>query len=109
MLNKNDCIRLVKVSAVEGAKVPTPDTDQYKPGCYNPNFSIPIDYELEGTLLQDVVEGQPLRLSRSKRDGVTAFGITVTSPIQKITAEESGIRFDTYNSVYIAQKIEEHQ
>ncbi|MDO8539239.1 MAG: hypothetical protein Q7S40_02275 [Opitutaceae bacterium] len=55
--------------------------------------SLPVDYELEGTLLAPVRLGQQLVVFRHNRNGVAALGIFCSSPVEEIMVV-------TGNSVY---------
>ena len=55
--------------------------------------SLPVDYELEGTLLAPVRLGQQLVVFRHNRNGVAALGLFCSSPVEEIMVV-------TGNSVY---------
>jgi len=65
-------------------------------GDHNDYKSLPLDYEVEGTLFAPITIGECVRLARDVRNGVKAEGIFVTSPVTEITATS----FSTKNSIY---------
>ena len=85
-----------KMAAVQEPKFNTPSWDQYNLGMENYNASIPIAYEVVGTLENDLVVDSSLIILRSKRNGVEVPGIMETSKVMEIT--EFG--FKTQNSEY---------
>jgi hypothetical protein len=55
--------------------------------------SMPVDYEIEGTLLAPIIPGQQIIVFRHDRNGVPALGLFCTSPVEEIVVV-------TQNSVY---------
>ena len=95
-MKKDQKIQINKLRPVANPVVPTPSKEDYAYGQINPGVSIPSDYIASGTLLDDVVVGQPLEMLRSNRNGVESMGFFSTSAIVKI----EGKHVYTQNSVY---------
>jgi len=94
-------IKLSKVSAVKQPVVPTPDSKDYIFGTINDNVSLPLDYWVEGYLMNEVVLGQAVLVNRTNRNGVECSGVLQTSEVTKITKKG----FNTQNSVYVLEEI----
>ncbi|MGA1048984.1 MAG: hypothetical protein ACO3UU_13335, partial [Minisyncoccia bacterium] len=60
------------------------------------NYSLPIEYNLEGELINDIEVGKSVVVSRTKRNGVDAYGIFKTSRVTEV----GNNYFKTMNSVY---------
>ena len=65
----------------------------------DPTKSLPVDYEVRGTLLEDVRVGEPVQVARTERNGVPMPGFFITSNVVKTTKN----RFITQNSVYLVE------
>ena len=61
------------------------------------NYSLPIEYNLEGELINDIEVGKSVVVSRTKRNGVDAYGIFKTSRVTDVGENY----FKTQNSVYM--------
>lgn len=90
-------ITFQKLAAAPNALVPTPEFDAYKQGQDNGQVSLPVDYTLKGSLIDDVIVGKSVRILRTERNGVKAAGLTTTTPVKKIV----GNKIHTSNSVYL--------
>lgn len=79
-----------------------PDVD-YTPGTL-PAFgcSLPIEYNVEGTLIEKMELGFGVRILRTKRNGIPVDGIFTTTPLKEIGDNY----FKTLNSVYRFKIIE---
>lgn len=91
-------IKIKKIAAVEGG-LPAIEFDKYVPGTDQTvaeNKSLPIEYEIEGELLNPIEVGKSVKVFRTKRNGVEASGMFSTSPIVNF----NDTQFVTANSVY---------
>jgi len=95
-MKKDTEVRIVKLNAVENPVSPTPDMKDYIPGQDNGPVSIPVAYEITGTLNDDIEVGKGISALRTTRNGVRALGLFTTSPVTKI----EGDLVSTNNSVY---------
>ena len=62
----------------------------------NGHLSLPVKYEMEGTLLAPLQVGGNIKLHRTRRNDVVAEGAFTSSPIMRI----EGDLVETYNSLY---------
>ena len=60
------------------------------------NYSIPVEYNLEGSLIYDIEVGKNVIVDRTKRNGVEAYGVFSTSTVTEVGDKY----FKTQNSVY---------
>ena len=60
------------------------------------NYSIPIEYNLEGYLLYEIEVGNNVFIDRTKRNGVDVRGVFTTSRVTEVGDNY----FKTQNSVY---------
>jgi hypothetical protein len=60
------------------------------------NYSIPVEYNLEGNLMYDIEVDKSVIVERTKRNGVEAYGMFTTSRVTEIGDNY----FKTQNSVY---------
>lgn len=88
-------IRLRKIDAVKFAAAKTPSKEEYDYGQENAT-SLPIDYWVEGYLLNEPKVGESVVVQRISRNGQTIAGIMQTSLLTELF--EGG--FKTLNSVY---------
>lgn len=92
-------IYLEKVQAVEGGLPPAKDK---VPGVYQgDNYSIPLNYNLEGDLIGKIEVGGSVIVARTKRMGVEADGYFQSSRV----IEVGDGWFKTKNSVYKWNKL----
>lgn len=99
MSQYNKTIVIKKVAAVAGGYAPM-SKESYIPGTGNnltENKSIPIEYEIEGTLLSPFEIGLGVNVLRTKRNGVEAEGVFQTTAVTEITENT----FKTKNSIYV--------
>lgn len=95
----NKIIVIKKIAAVEGGFAAM-EKDKFIPGTGNnikENKSIPIEYEIEGTLLTPIEIGNGVNVLRTKRNGVVAHGLFQTTNVTELT----DTTFKTKNSVYM--------
>lgn len=97
MFKANTKVKLTKLLAARDAVMPPGDWATFKVGSDgNPGVSLPIDYTVEGTLVNDVEVGKTVQIFRTKRNNVALPGFFETSPVTKIGMAG----FTTQNSVY---------
>jgi hypothetical protein len=89
-------IRLTKIKASENPEYATPHWNSYKQGVVNKGTSIPIDYWVEGFLINPLKVGESAMIQRTVRNGVEVSGFMTTSEIIEI----NGDIFETLNSIY---------
>ncbi len=99
-------VRIKKLAKAQNPWVPTPDTKDYKPGQPNPGISLPIEYEVEGTLLGDIELGEQVVMARDKRNGVQALGLFESTPVKTFDKLEKTGLFATENSIYEVEEID---
>ncbi len=95
----NKIIVIKKIAAVEGGFAAM-EKDKFIPGTGNnikENKSIPVEYEIEGHLIDSIQVGKPVYVMRTKRNSVVADGWFTTSTITEVSENT----FKTKNSVYI--------
>lgn len=89
-------IRIVKRSVAPGG-LPAREFADHVPGHIQPaGFSLPVEYTIEGELLQPIVKGEGVRVNRDTRNGVKMPGEFTTSEVTELTLTT----FRTKNSVY---------
>lgn len=99
-MNKGNPVLIRKLAAVASPECRTPSDDVYVPGEINLGLSLPIDYEIEAHLLQDVVVGETMVAFRHKRNGVDVPGVFESTPVVSIERREDIGIVKTANSVY---------
>lgn len=97
---KGKTVLIHKIAAAEAPHLPTPSASEYVPGEYNGAVSVPVDYEVMGSLANDIVIGDGAVMYRTHRNGIRAFGIWQTSPITEINSRPNFVEFKTQNSIY---------
>jgi len=100
-------VKITKIREAESPKYRSAQWDEWKLGQGNPDTSLPVEYELEGEIIQEGVIGKSLIVARTKRNGVSALGMFATSTIQDITVYKNITVIETMNSVYWVEKIED--
>lgn len=99
-MKKNDTVCIRKVAAAENPLAPTPRKEEHVAGAENPGLSLPVAYEIEAQLLEDVVIGEAMRAFRYKRNGVAVPGMFESSAVMEIEPGEERTVVKTANSVY---------
>ena len=89
-------IRIEKIGEVPSGLPSNPKGAHIDGQIQNENFSLPIEYTIEGNLIGEMEIGEPVTVARDTRNGVKVTGIFTTSPVQEI----KGHTFKTRNSVY---------
>ena len=92
-------IRLVKLSACDDALSPSSSWEDWKIGEPNEG-SLPVDYELQGSLIEPMEVGKPILVHRTCRNGVRADGLFQSSPVREF---KNGAAI-TLNSIYLISR-----
>lgn len=90
-------ILIVKLSASSNPVAEPGSWEGWIPGSRNNLASLPVNYELRGILLEEVVVGGSLFVFRSHRNGVEVYGLFKSTTIVGISRESL---VETFNSVY---------
>jgi len=99
-------VSVTKLDVSNDPEHETPSWDEHDHGSYNPNTSLPVYYNVKGTLIRELTEGSPMFVERHKRNGKKKAGIMQTSPVQNIREDEEGrVLVETMNSIYSVEKI----
>ena len=89
-------IYIEKLAEMTGG-LPARSMDEHIMGKSNDHHtSIPIEYNLEGNLINDIKVGESVIVERSKRNGVSVYGVFTTSRVTEVGDNY----FKTQNSVY---------
>jgi hypothetical protein len=94
-------VRITKLRAAPNPTAQPGDWDTFVQGVRSITHSLPVDYEMQGFLVEPPEVGGIVRLLRIQRNDVAALGVFQSTPI---TAVGEGI-FTTKNSVYQIQRI----
>jgi hypothetical protein len=100
-------VKVTKIKEAESPKFRSAQWDEWKTGQDNPDFSLPVEYELEGSVVYEPAIGTSMVVARTKRNGVPAIGMFATSTIQDITKYKNITVIETMNSVYWMEEIED--
>lgn len=96
-MNTIKLIYIEKLAEVEGG-LPARSMEEHELGLPNSNdTSIPIEYNLEGYLLNEIQINESVMVNRIKRNGVNVSGVFSTSRVTEVGENY----FKTKNSVYI--------
>lgn len=96
-------VRLTKIKASENPEYATPHWNSYKHGVINKATSIPVDYWVEGYLVEPIKVGEYAVIERVIRNGERVSGFMTTSRILEV----NGDIFETLNSIYKIEYLEE--
>ena len=89
-------IYIEKLAEVPGG-LPAIKMEEHIAGeCQGDNYSIPVEYNLEGSLIYDIEVGKNVIVERTKRNGEEVCGMFTTSRVTEVGASY----FKTQNSVY---------
>ena len=89
-------IHIEKIAEVKNG-LPANPKGAHVPGEYqNENFSLPIEYWIEGTLINSIEVDKPVCILRDNRNGVKMYGKFETTNVTEVTTTQ----FKTQNSVY---------
>lgn len=89
-------VKLTKVSASRNPFCQPGNWGTYKLGDMNRGVSLPVDYEIIGTIEKPPTVGQSVRVRRAKRNGVEMPGDYESTEVVELTDDG----FTTLNSVY---------
>ena len=89
-------IRVSKVAEVATGLPANPKGAHVDGQVQNQNFSLPLEYTIEGNLLRPMKVGEAVWVDRDTRNGVKTPGTFTTSTVTEVTATQ----FKTRNSVY---------
>lgn len=89
-------VKLTKVSTSENPVCQPGNWDVYKLGELNSGVSLPVDYEIIGTMEAPPMIGQRVRVRRTNRNGLEGPGEYESTQVVELTEEG----FKTLNSVY---------
>lgn len=99
-------VRVKKIGQSKDPDCPTPDFDKYICGVDNGDVSLPIEYELTGSLVFDVREGYSMQVARDSRNGEKVLGSFSSSIVKKIRQKsETSYLVETANSQYLVEEI----
>lgn len=86
-------------------KVAIPDNPQYKTPTWeefrNGYDTLPLDYEIEGTLLFPIELGKSMQVLRTKKNGKKSDGFLTTSTVVDIANLNGEKLIKTQNSIYL--------
>lgn len=101
-------IKLTKLVAAPNAFFPAANKENYQYGKDNYGVSLPVDYWLEGYLLNnEIKEGERVVVERTNRNGVECKGLFTSSLVKKVD-KEKGL-FWTENSTYKVEVLKENK
>ena len=95
-MKKGTHVQLTKRATTVNPVYRSGNSETYKYGRDNGAVSLPIDYVLKGTLLEDISFGNPIKIDRYDRNGVATPGLFLSSPVLSI----EGNIAHTMNSQY---------
>ena len=109
MLKAGTTVRVSKISPSTAPIFRTAEEIEWKSGEHNKGITLPINYTVEGVLVQDLGLHNNLTLARTKRNSVEAMGIFQTSRIQSIEYSNKTNLYtvETENSVYVISILKE--
>jgi len=90
-------VQITKLSACKSPVSEPSSWEDWIPGSRNNSASLPVNYELRGALLEEVVVGGSIFVFRTSRNGVAADGFFKSTTIVGIS---KGSLVETFNSVY---------
>jgi hypothetical protein len=94
---KSKLIYIEKLAEVEGG-LPARNKHNHRDGKdHFDNYSLPVEYNIEGYLLNEIQVNESVMIDRIKRNGVKASGAFVTSRVTEVGDNY----FKTRNSVYM--------
>jgi hypothetical protein len=89
-------IKIEKVAEVQTGLPANPKAAHVDGQVQNENFSLPLEYTIEGELVGQIAVGNGVLVARDTRNGVKADGMFTTSVVTEVTEKQ----FRTRNSVY---------
>ena len=105
MIWKDQWVKIEKIDSSDNPFYPTPKSEDYVEGRFNPGVSIPKNYVVRGKLIKDPELWYCLGVVRTERNGHKASGIFSTSRVKKYheLEQEDGsplLVIETENSIY---------
>ena len=95
-MKRRSYVKITKLSASEDPVCQTPSEHEYQTLKDQAIISLPVDYWVEGYLLQEPEVDKPVVVEREIRNGIKVSGLFTTSLVVEVL--EDG--FKTLNSVY---------
>jgi hypothetical protein len=92
-------VRVVKLSACNDPLSPSSSWEDWKIGELN-DGSLPVDYELQGSLIEPMEAGKSILVLRTHRNGVRADGLFQSTPVREF---KNGAAI-TLNSIYLISR-----
>lgn len=89
-------IKISKVGEVQTGLPANPKGAHVDGQIQNENFSLPLEYTIEGDLVGEIIVGNGVLVVRDTRNGVKAPGYFATTEVMEVTETQ----FKTRNSVY---------
>ena len=89
-------VKITKIATSATPEVETPCMNNYIAGEDNGPVSLPVEYWIEGYLMNEPKVGTSVLVNRTSRNGVDCAGIFTTSQVTKILPDG----FETLNSIY---------
>jgi hypothetical protein len=99
-MKRDDRVLIRKRASTPDPICPTPPSNQYRAGEINYGVSLPIAYEIECELVNDIVAGEAITALRHKRNGEQVLGVFQSTPVVSIETGEDYTLVSTANSVY---------
>jgi len=90
-------IKIKKVAAIREGLPPIPAEKHISGTWQSENYSLPIEYTVEGTLIFPIEVGRSVLMDREKRNDVVVTGSFQTSAVTEVGEDW----FNTKNSVYV--------
>lgn len=95
-------VKITKIGVADNYKVESATWEQYAVGKEN-SMSLPVEYQVEGFLLKDIVVGHSIRVDRRYRNGDKVNGVFISSAVESFDGKVA----TTQNSQYLVEEIEE--
>jgi len=98
--------KVIKISEAASPNFVSAKWKNFLPGKINdPNFSLPLDYTVEGELTIPIKVGGTIFMKRTKRNGVKAEGVFMSSVITDVKTFKGTSVVTTRNSVYLVEDL----
>ncbi len=98
----------IKVKKISEAALPryrTANWDEYKCGEDNGDISLPVEYELTGTIIGSLETGKSLVIQRDTRNGIECLGLFYSTTVKNIIEKDNYKIIETENSVYQLEEL----
>lgn len=106
-LEIQDFVKVTKVGVTLDAVFRSATMEEWVPGGVNDELGLPQEYSIEGAVTALPVVGKRFEVFRSKRMGVQALGLFITSVVKRVEDSEDHMLVHTENSVYKVERIYE--